>query len=61
VTDEGLMSLEQSQSGMVEIEDEMLAALSPEQRAQFRDLLHVALHGEHGVLSRARSAAAFAS
>ncbi len=57
VTDEGLMSLEQSHRGMVDVEDEVLAALSPEQRAQFHELLHVALHGEHGVLSRARGAA----
>ncbi|HEX3803544.1 MAG TPA: MarR family transcriptional regulator [Solirubrobacteraceae bacterium] len=55
LTEEGRMSLEQSQRGMVEIEDEVLAALTPEQRAQFHDLLHVALHGEHGVISRACS------
>jgi DNA-binding MarR family transcriptional regulator len=57
VTEEGLMSLEQSQRRMVEVEDEVLAALSAQQRAQFHDLLHVALHGEHGVISRALSAA----
>jgi DNA-binding MarR family transcriptional regulator len=57
VTDNGLLSLEQTQRGMVAVEDEMLAALSPEQRAQFDVLLRQALHGEHGVMSKARSAA----
>ncbi len=57
VTEYGLLSLEQTQRGMVEVEDEVLAALSPEQRTHFHDLLYVALHGEHGVISKARSAA----
>jgi DNA-binding MarR family transcriptional regulator len=57
VTENGLLSLEQTQRGMVAVEDEMLAALSTEQRAQFDVLLRQALHGEHGVMSKARSAA----
>ncbi len=56
-TENGLLSLEATQRGMIAVEDEILAALSAEQRAQFDVLLHQALHGEHGVMSKARSAA----
>jgi MarR family transcriptional regulator, lower aerobic nicotinate degradation pathway regulator len=52
VTEVGLDVLRQIEAGMLDIEDELLAALSDEQRAQFRELLHQALYGEHGVLRR---------
>jgi DNA-binding MarR family transcriptional regulator len=57
VTDDGLLSLEQTQDGMVEVEDEVLAALNAEQRAQIHALLYQALHGPGGVINKARSAA----
>jgi DNA-binding MarR family transcriptional regulator len=52
LTETGLDVLRQIEAGMLEIEDELLAALSEEQRAQFRELLHQALYGERGVLRR---------
>jgi DNA-binding MarR family transcriptional regulator len=52
VTETGLDVLRQIEASMLDIEDELLAALSEEQRAQFRELLRQALYGEHGVLRR---------
>jgi MarR family transcriptional regulator, lower aerobic nicotinate degradation pathway regulator len=52
VTEIGLDVLRQIEASMLDVEDELLAALSEEQRAQFRELLRQALYGEHGVLRR---------
>jgi DNA-binding MarR family transcriptional regulator len=52
VTQTGLDVLTQIERSMVEIEDELLAALDGEQRARFRELLQQALYGERGVLRR---------
>jgi DNA-binding MarR family transcriptional regulator len=57
VTETGLDMLRQVEIGMVEIEDELLTALNPEQRLQFRELLHQALYGEGGVFRRLHPAA----
>jgi DNA-binding MarR family transcriptional regulator len=53
LTDIGLAVLREAEQGMFEIEDELLAALSDEQRDQFRTLIHQALYGQNGVLARA--------
>lgn len=52
VTETGLDVLGQIEASMLAIEDELLAALGEEQRAQFRELLHQALYSERGVLRR---------
>jgi DNA-binding MarR family transcriptional regulator len=52
VTETGLDVLRQIERGMIEIEDELLAALDHDQRTQFRALLQQALYGERGVLRR---------
>jgi DNA-binding MarR family transcriptional regulator len=52
VTETGLDVLRQIEASMLDIEDELLAALSEEQRTYFRELLHQALYGERGVLRR---------
>jgi DNA-binding MarR family transcriptional regulator len=52
VTETGLDVLRQIESSMVAIEEDLLAALSEEQRTQFRELLHQALYGESGVFRR---------
>jgi DNA-binding MarR family transcriptional regulator len=52
VTETGLDVLGQIEASMLAIEDELLAALGEEQRAQFRELLHHALYSERGVLRR---------
>jgi DNA-binding MarR family transcriptional regulator len=53
LTDVGLAVLEAAEQKMFGIEDDLLAALDDEQRAQFRLLIHQALYGENGVLQRA--------
>jgi DNA-binding MarR family transcriptional regulator len=53
LTETGLGVLREAEQGMFEIEDELLAALSGEQRDQFRTLIHLALYGDGGVLARA--------
>jgi DNA-binding MarR family transcriptional regulator len=52
VTETGLDVLRQIEQSMLEIEDDLLAALDDEQREQFRGLLQRTLYGEHGVLRR---------
>lgn len=58
VTETGLDVLRRIELSMLAIEDELLAALDRDQRAQFRELLQQALYGEHGVLRRLAPAAA---
>jgi DNA-binding MarR family transcriptional regulator len=50
VTETGLDVLRQIEVSMSELEDELLATLSEEQRGQFRELLHQTLYSESGVL-----------
>ena len=57
LTDTGLAVLHDAELGMAEIEENLLAALDDEQRAQFRALLHQALYGENGVFARRTAAA----
>jgi MarR family transcriptional regulator, lower aerobic nicotinate degradation pathway regulator len=52
VTEIGLDVLRQIERSMVAIEDDLLAALDEQQRAQFRTLLQQALYGERGVFGR---------
>jgi DNA-binding MarR family transcriptional regulator len=56
LTDTGLEVLDQVQHSMAGLEDELLAALTLEQRAQFRALLYQALHGPDGVMEQVRAA-----
>jgi DNA-binding MarR family transcriptional regulator len=58
LTETGLGVLRHAEQGMFEIEDELLAALDEEQRAQFRALLREALYGENGVFRRATAGTA---
>jgi DNA-binding MarR family transcriptional regulator len=52
VTETGLDVLRQIEASMLELEDELLAALGEEQRGRFRELLHQALYSERGLLRR---------
>jgi DNA-binding MarR family transcriptional regulator len=61
VTEAGVQSLQQTVEGLQAIQDQVLAALSPEQREQFHALLHQALHGPGGVLEQSRGASVAAS
>jgi DNA-binding MarR family transcriptional regulator len=56
LTDTGLAVLDQVELSMTDLEDELLAALTLEQRAQFRSLLHHALQGTGGVMEQSRAA-----
>jgi DNA-binding MarR family transcriptional regulator len=56
LTATGLEVLDQVEHSMAGLEDELLAALTLEQRAQFRGLLYQALHGPDGVMEQARAA-----
>jgi DNA-binding MarR family transcriptional regulator len=58
VTETGLDVLRQVEASMLAIEDQLLAALSDEQRAQFRELLQQALFSDGGVFTRLTAAAA---
>jgi DNA-binding MarR family transcriptional regulator len=56
LTATGIEVLDQVERSMAELEDELLAALSPAQRLQFRSLIDQALHGPDGVMERTRVA-----
>lgn len=58
LTEVGLAVLREAEQGMFGLEDELLAALDEEQRAQFRALLHQTLYGPGGVLRQAASTTA---
>ncbi|MBO0768145.1 MAG: MarR family transcriptional regulator, partial [Solirubrobacterales bacterium] len=55
LTDQGFEVLRHIELELNAVEDEVLAALDEDQRAQFQELLHQAVHGERGVLARARA------
>lgn len=57
-TEMGLAVLRQAEQVMFGLEDDLLAALDEEQRAQLRTLLHQTLYGPDGVLRRAVTATA---
>jgi DNA-binding MarR family transcriptional regulator len=61
VTETGLDVLRQIEASMVALEDELLAALSEEQRGLFRALLHQALYSDRGVLRHLTADAADAA
>jgi DNA-binding MarR family transcriptional regulator len=50
VTETGLDVLRQIEASTLALEDQLLGALSEQQRDQFRTLLHRALYSERGVL-----------
>jgi DNA-binding MarR family transcriptional regulator len=56
LTGAGYAVLRQTELSMSELEDDLLAALEPEQRVQLRALLHQALYGERGVSRRLEQA-----
>jgi DNA-binding MarR family transcriptional regulator len=58
LTEIGHDVLHQAEESMGEVEDDLLAALSAEQRSTFRALLHQVLYGENGVLGRATATVA---
>jgi DNA-binding MarR family transcriptional regulator len=58
LTETGHEVLHQAEDSMGEIEDDLLAALSSEQRATFRALLHQVMYGENGLLGRANAGVA---
>jgi DNA-binding MarR family transcriptional regulator len=55
LTETGHAVLHETELGMFEIEDDLLAALDEEQRIQLKTLLHEALYGSNGVLQRRMS------
>jgi DNA-binding MarR family transcriptional regulator len=58
LTESGLQVLHDAELGMAEIEENLLAALDEEQRAQLWALLHQALYGANGVFARRMASAA---
>lgn len=55
LTDTGLEVLKQFQASMADVEDELLAALTDDQRAQLRALLHQTLYGPGGPYHQANA------
>jgi DNA-binding MarR family transcriptional regulator len=58
LTEAGHGVLHAAELGMGELEDDLLAALSPDERLALGALLHQALYGENGVLRRATAGVA---
>ncbi len=58
ITDDGRRVLDETQRAMGSVEDDLLAALDPEQRDALHDLLYQAVHGDGGTAGAARGLAA---